>query len=1056
MSRRQVSATLAWLILLLPLSAQAGPASNCLQPDPVPAQQLPPAPTAANSLNGARELTDRGNAALERGDLETAESYLRKAFVIRQRLAPGSLSVAESLNALGDVAMDRGDLATAKVDLERSLNLRTRLAPGSREVALSLISLGNLARRRGEIARQQAWFEQAQQLGAALTPIDQANILDGLGNACSQRACTHKPQDYFNQALQLRQQYQPDSLGLADTLSFLGRSANLQGDLAEAERDFTRALELRRRLAPGSLGVAMSLNDLGVTARTRGNLAEAELCLRAGLEIRQRLVPHGLGVADSLHNLGILFWLRDDLAAASSYLEQTLRIRRQLVPVSPSLAQSLIWQGLLDQRRGDLAEAESYFGQALDMLRNNFSSDSVAVASVLVNLGNVARIRGERAESEDDYRRALAIQAREAPGSPAEANSLQSLAILVRQRGQLAEAERYFRQALAIQERQIPNNSAHAGTLFGLASLLRQEHQPDEAERTYAQAIDVLEQQTISLGGTPEDRSVFRARFENNYKDYVDFLIGRKQPDMALRVLERERAWALLEMLDRARVSPGAGHDTELEHQKRSLEAEIGAKSSYRIGLLDGGGTEAQLSELDRQLGQLQDRYRETVEQIQLQSPAYTALAHPTTLTGQQVQELLDDDTLLLEYSLGSNVSYVWAVTRTSLAVYRLPPRPVIEQAVSKLRSQLTARSLQVKETDDQRGRRLSGADAQYSPAARELSRLVLGPVSDLLTRERVVIVSDGALQYVPFAALPAPPGPAERDDPASEAAPLVLEHEITNLPSASVLAELRREAQVRVAPPKSVAVLADPVFDAQDERITHPETADVLSELATDAAESMQSDRPRGLQRAPRVPGLESPPDMVLDRLLWTRVEAAQIMKVTPAGTGLLAQDFAANLTTALSPALAQYRIVHFATHAVSDSEHPERSGLVLSLYDHRGQPENGFLSLQQIYGLNLPADLVVLSACETALGRDIGGEGVVGLVRGFMYAGATRVIASLWSVDDEVTANLMAHFYRGMEQQKLSPAAALRAAQMAVRKDKKWRPPYYWAGFQLQGEWR
>ena len=194
----------------------------------------------------------------------------------------------------------------------------------------------------------------------------------------------------------------------------------------------------------------------------------------------------------------------------------------------------------------------------------------------------------------------------------------------------------------------------------------------------------------------------------------------------------------------------------------------------------------------------------------------------------------------------------------------------------------------------------------------------------------------------------------------------------------------------------------------------------------------------------------------MVLDRLLWTRVEAAQIMKVTPAGTGLLAQDFAANLTTALSPALAQYRIVHFATHAVSDSEHPERSGLVLSLFDRRGQPQNGFLSLQQIYDLNLPADLIVLSACETGLGREIGGEGLVGLVRGFMYAGATRVIASLWSVDDEVTANLMAHFYRNLEQDGLSPAAALRAAQVAVRKESKWRAPYYWAGFQLQGEWR
>jgi CHAT domain-containing protein len=330
-----------------------------------------------------------------------------------------------------------------------------------------------------------------------------------------------------------------------------------------------------------------------------------------------------------------------------------------------------------------------------------------------------------------------------------------------------------------------------------------------------------------------------------------------------------------------------------------------------------------------------------------------------------------------------------------------------------------------------------------------------LGPVSGLLTRERLVIVSDGALQYVPFAALPAPPGPSERNS-ADDDAPLVLEHEVTNLPSASVLAELRRQAQDRAAPPKSVAVLADPVFDTKDERITHPDTADVLSELATDAAESIQADGRRGLQRAPANSILGSPPDIMLDRLLWTRVEAAQIMKVTPAGTGFLAQDFAANLTTALSPALAQYRIVHFATHAVSDSEHPERSGLVLSLFDSRGRPENGFLSLQQIYGLNLPADLVVLSACETGLGREIGGEGLVGLVRGFMYAGATRVIASLWSVDDEVTAHLMAHFYRGLEQEKLSPAAALRAAQLAVRTEKKWRPPYYWAGFQLQGEWR
>ncbi len=152
----------------------------------------------------------------------------------------------------------------------------------------------------------------------------------------------------------------------------------------------------------------------------------------------------------------------------------------------------------------------------------------------------------------------------------------------------------------------------------------------------------------------------------------------------------------------------------------------------------------------------------------------------------------------------------------------------------------------------------------------------------------------------------------------------------------------------------------------------------------------------------------------------------------------------------------LSQYRIVHFATHAISDSERPERSGLVLSLFDRNGQPQNGFLSLGEIYGLTLPADLVVLSACDTGLGREVSGEGLIGLVRGFMYAGATRVVASLWSVDDEVTAQLMAHFYKSLEQDGLSPAAALRAAQIEVRKQARWRSPYYWAGFQIEGEWR
>jgi CHAT domain-containing protein len=176
----------------------------------------------------------------------------------------------------------------------------------------------------------------------------------------------------------------------------------------------------------------------------------------------------------------------------------------------------------------------------------------------------------------------------------------------------------------------------------------------------------------------------------------------------------------------------------------------------------------------------------------------------------------------------------------------------------------------------------------------------------------------------------------------------------------------------------------------------------------------------------------------------------------MAPAGTALKATDFKASRATAMSRELQQYRILHFATHGLLNSKHPELSGIVLSLLDEKGNPEDGFLRLQDIYNLRLPVDLVVLSACNTGFGKDVKGEGLIGLTRGFMYAGAARVVASLWKVDDEATAELMSRFYQQMLKDGQPPAAALRAAQLAIWKQKRWRSPYYWAAFSLHGEWK
>ncbi|MFY9574277.1 MAG: CHAT domain-containing protein [Blastocatellia bacterium] len=280
----------------------------------------------------------------------------------------------------------------------------------------------------------------------------------------------------------------------------------------------------------------------------------------------------------------------------------------------------------------------------------------------------------------------------------------------------------------------------------------------------------------------------------------------------------------------------------------------------------------------------------------------------------------------------------------------------------------------------------------------------------------------------------------------------LIEEHEVVNLPSASALAVLRRETAGRKPAAKAVAVLADPVFDKDDDRLNRGTRGRIVTTGSPAVPDSPQAG---DVERAVKDVGLVDD-GRRLSRLPFSGREARSILAVVLPGQGMMALDFKANRANATSAELAQYRIIHFATHGLLDSEHPELSGIVFSLVNEHGEPQDGFLRLHDIFNLNLPAELVVLSACQTALGKDIRGEGLVGLTRGFMYAGAARVVASLWQVSDAATAELMNHFYRRMMRGGLRPAAALQAAQVEMRKQKRWESPYYWAAFVLQGEWK
>ena len=350
-----------------------------------------------------------------------------------------------------------------------------------------------------------------------------------------------------------------------------------------------------------------------------------------------------------------------------------------------------------------------------------------------------------------------------------------------------------------------------------------------------------------------------------------------------------------------------------------------------------------------------------------------------------------------------------------------------------------------------------------------------LGPVASQLGKKRLLIVADGALQYVPFAALTMPEakgrgdgatgrqgdggiGKKEKSRPVAPRVsrpaaftPLIVNHEIVNLPSASTLAVLRRDLAGRQPAAKTVAVLADPVLQADDARVKQAGAGAKLETIRTPDSSIAGGAETDDLIRSAGESGALS-----LERLPFTRQEAETILTLARDGKSYKALDFNASRATATSPELAEYRIVHFATHGLINSQRPQLSGIVLSLVDEQGRPQDGFLRLHDIYNLRFGADLVVLSACQTALGKRVRGEGLVGLVRGFMHAGAPRVAASLWNVKDEATAELMKRFYEKMLKDGLPPASALRAAQVSMWKEKRWEAPYYWAGFALQGEWK
>ena len=877
------------------------------------------------------------------------------------------------------------------------------------------------AERTGDAGRKaiEQYGEALRLMREAGDRRGEAMTLTNIGSIYSFLGEPHKALESLNQALTVWRAIGDRHLE-AITHTINGRVYYALGEPQKALESCGLALPVMRTVGDQS-GEAATFTQMGTVYRLIGEPQKALDHYAQALPL-MRAVGDRRNEATVLNNMGTVYSLLGDSPKAFYYFEQVLQLVRATGDRRVETA-TLTNMGIMHTLSGDPKKALEYLNPALAIARER--SDRRAEAAVLTHTGTAYTASGDKSKGLEYLERALQLRVA-VSDRPGEAITLNHLGRAYAVSNDPQKALEYYGRALPIW-RAVGDGNGEVAALYGMARAEADRGDLRRANELTESALPIINTLRTRVT-TPDLRASYFASVQDLFKLRIELLmrLHRREPTAgfavaALKTYEQARARSLIDMLAEASADIRQGVDPALRARERSLQQMLNAEADRQMR--SANPVRRKLEELLTQLDVIE-------AELKNNSPRYSALTQPAPLGLTEIQTAVtDDETLLLEYSLGEERSYLWAVTKNSFSSYELPSRAVIEAVARRCYELLTARNLYVKfETPDEKRERVRKADAEYPNAAEALSDMLLRPVAAQLGRKRLLIVPDGALEYLPFAALTIPG--ARRS---ARFEPLMVQYEVMSIPSASTLAVLRQELKGRTPAEKVVAVFADPVFDKSDERVNGN-----VSRVAGEHHGAPVMDEVVALQRLP-----------------YTRQEAEAILALAPATGRKAALGFEANRTAAMSEDLIKYRIIHFATHSILDSIHPELSGIALSMLDRQGRSQNGFLRAHEIFNLRLGAELVVLSGCRTGFGKQVKGEGVYGMTRGFMYAGSKRVLVSLWDVQDQATARLMSDFYRGLLGPKRpSTAAALRAAQIAIWREGRWSAPYYWAGFVLQGE--
>jgi CHAT domain-containing protein len=836
------------------------------------------------------------------------------------------------------------------------------------EQATALLLMGDMLEQVNRLQDAQEAVERALPLFRRTGERGgESRCLDELALVHTERGETHTALDLYAQALALRRAVGPSPWSEGRIINGMAIAYANLGDTVRAIDRYTEALPFARE-AGDETAYAVALKnrggqylDLGDTERGMQDLEAARAQFRALGKTREE------GLAEFTIGTG---WQNE------KQYDRALQSYQRALPLLEKAANNrfvalvLNHMGLVRLAQGHLDEATTLLADSLR--RIEAGGDRRTAASIRVNQARVLTAKGRF----DEARAALLPLC---PGLRSFGDRLHE-----------GNCNQYLAEA-ELGGGFLPEALAHAQA-----------------------AIRAIEETRGTIQASSQ-RAAWLAAGHPRYELLGAVLValnarepGKGWDAAALEASESARARSLLEVLSAARVDVQSGVDPSLLATGKHLDERAERARRTLRSVLGREHKPEEADQVERELEAVRVERESLQQKMRASSPRYAALVPAAPLSLSEIREkVLDDSTTLLEFLVGEKQSFVYAVSRSRIDAAVLPGRETLQRAVTAV----------IRRWGDP-----AALDDAAGPAA-ALSRMVLGPVAAGLQGKTLLVVADGPLQQIPFAALPAPRGEGAILD----------RFTLVSSPSASVLAALRSGRDGPRGEGPTLAILADPVVEGRDLEVgpTGPEVASLLRAFE-DA----------GLHRLEPLPG--------------SRREARQIASYLPPEKVLTALGADASRETALGPDVARARIVHFATHALLDVRRPELSGIVVSERDAAGRPHNGFLSLADVSSMRLSAELVVLSACRTGLGKDVRGEGLVGLTRGFMNAGAPRVLASLWKVSDTATASLMSRFYRELLEGRRSPAEALRQAQRTMRKERRTSAPHAWAGFVLEGDWR